>query len=415
VKTLILSNSDLEGGAAKAAYRLHKGLGAAGVDSYMLVQQKTSTDLQVLAPHGKLARGMSSLRPTLDLIPLYLAGKAEKKISPAWLPDDLSRRARTQGADVVNLHAIRKGSMRLESLRVLPTPLVWTLHDMWAFTGGCHYDLGCGRYQQRCGACPVLDSHKENDLSRWIWSRKARTWRALDFTVVCPSRWLANCAATSSLFHQRRIHVIPNGLDTQRYRPTERGFARDWFGLPAEKKIVLFGAANVLSNPLKGFDLLAKALALFAGTSLAQQIELAVVGAEPGTLWPDLPFRVHGLGCLHDDLSMALAYNAADVFVAPSLQDNLPLTVMEALSCGLPCVAFNIGGMPDMIRSMQNGYLATLYDVEDLTRGIAWVLEDKDRHVQLASTARRLAVEEFSLEIQAQRYLDLFQELIEKK
>jgi glycosyltransferase involved in cell wall biosynthesis len=286
---------------------------------------------------------------------------------------------------------------------------------MWAFTGGCHYDLGCGRYQQDCGNCPVLDSHRENDLSRWIWKRKARAWQSLDFTVVCPSRWLADCAAHSSLFHEKKIRVIPYGIDTQRYRLTDRRYARDLFGLPPEKKIVLFVAVSPLSNTLKGYDLLIKALNAFSGTPLEQEFELAVVGAEPGTNWPSLPFRIHNLGRLHDDLSMALAYNVADLFVAPSIQDNLPLTVLEALACGLPCVTFNVGGMPDMIRPMQNGYLAKPYDVEELARGIAWVLEDEDRHAKLAFTARQIAMDQFSLAVQAQRYIDLFQELIAEK
>jgi glycosyltransferase involved in cell wall biosynthesis len=227
---------------------------------------------------------------------------------------------------------------------------------MWAFTGGCHYNQECDRYINCCGACPQLHSNKNWDISRWVWQRKAKAWQNLNLTIVTPSQWLAKCAISSSILQNQKIKVIPYGLETQTYKPIERHLARKILNLPNNKQLILFGAMNATSDLRKGFHLLQLALKSLRQAVCAEQFELVVFGASRPANEVDLSFKTHYLGRLSDDISLSLIYSSADVFVAPSIQDNLPNTVMESLACGTPCVAFNIGGMPEMIEHQKNGY-----------------------------------------------------------
>jgi glycosyltransferase involved in cell wall biosynthesis len=415
MKPLLLSTVDSQGGAARAGYRLYEGLRRIGVDAQMLVQVKHSDDNSIFAPASKWERAIAQIKPYLDHIPLQLYPQRLKAVfSCEWLPDSVQPAISKLQPDVVNLHWICDGFLQIQTLSRIKQPLVWTLHDMWAFTGGCHYSQECKRYQTFCGACPQLQSPHEWDISHWTWQRKARAWKHLNLTVVTPSHWLAECAQSSALFHNYPVAVIPNGLDLARYRPFDRRMARDLLNLPQDKQLVLFGAINATRDLRKGFHLLLPALERLSQMATADQLELLVFGASgPHDLIP-LDLKIRYLGRLNDDLSLALAYSAADVFVAPSMQENLSNTVLEAIACGTPCVAFKIGGMPDMIEHQVNGYLVQPFEPEDLARGIHWILADHDRHQILSTAARQKAEQEFDANLQAQRYLDLFNTVVSK-
>jgi glycosyltransferase involved in cell wall biosynthesis len=414
LKVLLLSIGDSGGGAARASYRLHVGLQNVGVFSRMMVQTKLTEDLTVLEPRGKVFKGIALLRPTLNALPLRVYPQSDfKTYSLQWLPECVSNSASKLELDLLNLHWVCDGFLKIETLPYFKCPLVWTLHDMWPFTGGCHYSGDCDRYTEHCGCCPQLGSSKAFDLSAWVWHRKAKNFSSLNLTLVTPSRWLANCAQSSSLFRGRRIEVIPNGLDLQIYKPIDSRMARQILNLPQDKKLILFGAVRATSDRRKGFHLLQPALHQLRQITQHDNIQLVIMGAPAPPQPLDLGFETHYLGTLRDDYSLALAYAAADVFVAPSVQDNLPNTVLEAIACGIPCVAFDIGGMPDLIKHKQNGYLALPYETEDFARGINWVLGDRDRWQKLSEASRSKAEQEFSLTLQASRYRDLFQEIVE--
>lgn len=413
MKVVLVNDSDIEGGAARAAYRLHQGLQRISVVSQMLVQAKMSDDIAVITQKNRLSKEFSKLRPTLNNLPLQFYPERERIIfSSQWLSDSICSQLAQLSSDIINLHWVCGGYLQIETLSKLNKPLVWTLHDMWAFTGGCHYSKDCDRYMDACGACPQLYSTKSWDLSRWVWWRKANAWKALNLTIVTPSSWLAKCASFSSLFKDLPVKVIPNGLDTQRYKPINRRLAREILNLPQDKQLILFGALSATSDPRKGFHLLQPALQSLSKSGWQDQLDVVIFGSSQPINQPDLGLKSHYLGKLSDDISLALLYAAADVFVSPSIQDNLPNTVLEAISCGTPCVAFNIGGMPDIIEHQQNGYLAQSYQIEDLARGIVWVLDNRERHQKLCDRARQKAEQEFTLEIQARRYLSLFTEII---
>jgi len=416
VNILILSTSDIKGGAARATYRLHQGFQRIEVPSQMLVQTKYSDDRKVIGSPASSGIGkvIAGARLSLDPLPLKLYPKRDRSYySLQWLPDNIASKVAHLEPDVVNLHWINAGYLQIETLAKLNKPLVWTLHDMWAFTGGCHYNQECDKYTASCGACPQLGSSKDWDLSRWVWQRKAKAWKHLNLTIVTPSSWLAKCASSSSLFKDLRVEIIPYGLDTEKYRPIERQVARELLRLPQDKQLVLFGSLKATSDKRKGFHLLQPALQELSQTGWQDKLELVIFGASRPENPPELGFKTHYLGTLSDDLSLSLVYSAADVFVLPSLEDNLPNTVMEAISCGTPCVAFKIGGMPDMIEHEQNGYLAEPYQIDDLVQGIIWTLENEERHQKLSHRAREKAEREFALEIQARRYLSLFTKILE--
>lgn len=413
MKPLLISTSD-RGGSGMAAYRVHRGLQQSAIPSQMLVQTKLSDDPDVLESDDNYDKAIAKLRinERVNALPLQRYRQRDRAIfSTQWFPDTIAAKVKQINPDIVNLHWICKGFVRIETLAQFNCPVVWTFHDMWAFTGGCHYSGECDRYVGSCGACPQLNSSRENDLSRWVWRRKTKAWKNLNLTVVTPSQWMAKCARSSALFQNTPVEVIPNGLNTDIYKPLDRRIARSRLNLPEDKQLILFGARDA-GDPRKGFPLLQSALKHLEKSGWHDRLELAIFGTAKSLQQFDLGFKYHLLGRLNDEISLALLYAAADVFVASSLQDNLPNTVVEALACGTPSVAFDIGGLPDIIDHQDNGYLARPYKSEDLARGIAWVLEDPQRHQHLRDRARQKAEKEFTMAVQAKRYADLFTRLV---
>lgn len=412
MQILHLSTSDVEHGAARAAYRLHQGLKQIKVNSQMLVRAKFTIDRSVIAEQSFLTK----LGPPLGNFPLRFYSQRNKKLfSVQWLNDAIAERVIQLNPDVVNLHWICNGFMQIETLAKISKPLVWTLHDMWPFTGGCHYTESCDRYETKCGSCPQLNSNRAGDLSQWVWRRKAKSWQNLNLTIVSPSRWLAKQAQSSSVFKSCPIQVIPHGLDLDKYKPVSQITARELLDLPLDKKLILFGASpGTTADPRKGLQFLEPAIARLRQQANSQDIELVIFGAIEPTKPVNLNFPVHYLGQFHDDISLALVYSAADVMVAPSMQEAFGQTASESLSCGTPVVAFDTTGLKDIVDHQVNGYLARPFVVEDLAEGIAWILAKSDRTSQLRHQARLKAEQAFSLELQAKRYLALYEQLIEQ-
>lgn len=415
MNVLLLSISDGSGGAARSAYRLHQGLKAQGIPSQMLVQIKTGDDQNVLSPRSKIAKGLARVRPACDRLPLQLYRQREPTVfSCNWQPDRLDTTVTALKPDIVHLHWIGDGYVSIETLGRIRQPLVWTLHDMWPFTGGCHYSQDCDRYLKSCGHCPQLGSTTKCDLSRWIWQRKARHFQQLNLRLVAPSQWLADCAKASSLFQQVPVTVIPNGLDLQCYKPIPSELARQILNLPSQRLLILFGAINSTTDQRKGFDLLTAALQTLSETTWDIPVEVVIFGASHLPPGVTLNYPVHCLGKLYDDWSLSLVYAAADVMVVPSRQEAFGQTASEALACGTPVVTFNSTGLRDVIDHQQTGYLAQPDSSRDLAQGIAWVLDNPARHHQLRQQARQKAEQAFSHTLQAQRYQALYADLLSR-
>lgn len=409
---LLINTSDIQGGAARAAYRLHQGLQQIDIKSKMLVHKKSSNDTSVTGPKATIKGPRGSVWNTkavvcylLDRLPLiYYNYRDFHQIdwSPQWLPNSIHKEVNRIDPDAVHFHWICKGFIPVQEVSKIKQPLFWTFHDMWAFTGGCHYNGTCDGYKYECGECPQLGSDKKSDLSNRIWKRKKEYWYDLDFTVVAPSHWMADCVRSSSLLKHKRIEVIPNGLDLQKFQPVAKEEARKALNLPLDKNLILFGAMNSTQDKRKGFHYLKSAISMLPDDL---DFEAIIFGNSSNGDQLDVP--VNYMGRLPDNM-LNLVYSAADVFVAPSIQENLPNTIMEALACGTPSVAFDIGGIPDLIKHKENGYLAKPFDAEDLAKGIEWVVEGDQRKKQLGEASRKHVENNFALELVARRYADLY-------
>ena len=413
MKVLHISTFDTAGGAAIAAYRLHRGLQNISVDSQMLVRAKFSDDKAVVMPKTDLGKSTARLRANLDSLPLRFYHDVDyHAFSPQWVLDGIASQVAQLTPNVINLHWVCNGYLQIETIPKLKKPLVWTLHDMWPFTGGCHYSEECDRHTNSCGACPQLKSNRDWDLSRFVWQRKVKAWKDLNLTIVGPSHWLAQCARKSFLFQDLRVDVIPHGLDTERYKPINKKVAREIFNLPQDKQLVLFGALSATQDRRKGFDLLQLALQKLGQSQWKEKIELVVFGSSQPESSIDLGFNVHYLSRLKDDTSLALVYSSADVMIVPSVQEAFGQTASESLACGTPVVAFDGTGLSDIVEHQRNGYLVKPFNIEDLAQGVVWVLENNERHQKLCKRAREKAEQEFSLELQAHRYLSLYSEIV---
>jgi len=412
MKPLLLNTFDANGGAAIATYRLHQGLRNIGVDSELLVQTKSTSDPHVLQAKN-WHPALMQLAPNLDKFPLrFYKNYRHRPFSPAIFPEQLAGQIKAIDPDIVHLFWVTAGFLKPETLAKLNKPIVWTLHDMWAFTGGCHYDEECGRYQQNCGMCPLLGSEKAEDLSRRLWQRKLEAWKHVPITVVATSKWLANCAQASSLFSHQRIEVLPNGLDMDKYKPIDKAAARQAFNLPQDKKLILVSAFGVVDDPRKGLHFLMPALEQLSQDARGKNVELVVLGAGSSAKPANLNMHIHYINRLHDEISQVLLYSAVDVLVAPSMQENLANTVVEAMACGAPVVAFDIGGMPDMITHQKSGYLAKPFEVGDLANGISFVLNNDVLYPQLSQTARESAVNQYAVSKVAASYQNLYQDIL---
>jgi glycosyltransferase involved in cell wall biosynthesis len=406
---LLLNTYDLKGGAAKATWRLFKGLENSGIKVQMLVQNKVSADPQVMAAPGKFHGAMNVLRPYIDFaIPLV---QTRKRIlfSTNLLPDSIVDQVNALKPDLVHLNWIAGGFIRIESLAKIKQPIIWTFQDLWAATGGCHYPVECLGYVKNCGCCPVLHSKQENDLSRKTFLRKEATYRQIEnLTVITPSRWLAGCVSNSALFGNRPVKVVPNMLDTAVFKPYEKSEARRHFGFSQQKKLILFGAVRAAKNELKGFKNLLEAMKLVH----QPDIELIVFGSSYSDLVKTVDIPVRFLGFMPDETEIAMLNSAADVVAVPSLQEVFGQTASEALACGVPVVAFAATGLLDIVEHKRTGYLAEPFLSEDLAEGIRWILEDPERHAELSRNARQAAVERFDIGKTVQQVIEIYEEVL---
>lgn len=407
VDILFVNTYQKNGGAARAAYRTFCGIRELFAGARYLSLIREDLDPGVFGLFNTSVRGAIAQRfLKRDQLPLRsYPNKSNSFFSPAAYSNPMRIRLSRFRPKLAHLHWVGHGLLQVEEIAGLNCPVVWTLHDTWAFTGGCHYPGECRAYTQQCGNCPQLGSTSSEDLSRRLMLRKARAFATLDLTVVTPSRWLAEMASRSSLFSGRRIEVIPNGLDTDAFKPIDRNAAREYFGISGDHPVVLFGT-HWLSDPRKGGDLLCEALA-----RLGMRCTLLTFGEgrlefEPGPL-----VMVRSVGSISDNASLALAYSAANAFLCPSREDNLPNTVAEALACGTPCVAFSINGLPDMIEHQKTGWLAKPFDPADLAAGIKWVTTHPDPE-NLRYAARQKAISEYSLPVMTARYSKLYAEIL---
>lgn len=409
MKVCLLNTYEHDGGAARACTRLYDGLLKYGIDTSLLVREKSSDSISVKTSGTRYG---GWLRSMVDEFLLYrYPSRVKHNFSPALASAAGISQAMKFDPDVLHLHWIPKGFVCIDDLQGVSVPIVWTMHDSWPFTGGCHLPGNCMKYEDSCGACPVLGSQRHDDLSKKVWKSKAKHYPLNRMTMIAPSQWLAGQARRSSLLHGCKVEVIPNGLDTGFYAPGNQRKARSALNLPFQRKIILFGGKSVLSDPNKGADLLWKALDMLP-IELKQQSLVVVFGEEHNNRNNPTDLEVVNYGVVNDESKIVELYRAADILVMTSLQENLPNMILEGMSCGLPCVAFAVGGITEQIHHRRNGCLVEHFDVYSMSSELGWLLSAGDQLSQLGAMAREDAVNRYSLEKVARQHLALYEQII---
>lgn len=408
------------GGAGRACLRLNNALCKAGIHSELWVNY--SFEKKALTQNfssGFIPRALTAA----GILTEQIVGKIFQKPVPVpfsfpVVGKDISGHMALTNADIIHLHWVNHAFLRpadIARLAKLNKPVVWTFHDSNAFTGGCHVRYTCNHYQNECGNCPVLKNAGPNDWSHKIWLSKQKAYQDLGFSIVAPSNWMAQSVKQSKLLAMRDVTVIPNTLDTNVFKSYFKPEARKALNLPPDKFILMSGFMPSRKDLHKGTRYLLEAINLLITKKNIpkEKMELVIFGNRDESNVPDFTVKATFLRTIKNDEQLAKCYSAANVFLAPSLEDNLPNTVMESLACGTPVVGFNTGGIPDMVKHLENGYVAAYCSSADLANGVKWIYDHPEKEL-LSQKARETILEFFSEDVIARQHIKLYERLINR-
>ncbi len=411
MRVLIVSTYEKTGGAAVAAGRLMAALINNGEKAKMLVSRKETEGITVLE------RKRNPWWERLAIFAhLHFSRKHLFEVDIASSGVDITSMREFKEADVIHLHWINQGMLSIGNIKKIldsGKPVVWTMHDAWPATAICHYTRGCERFKSHCCRCPLLPGGgSDNDLASKVWKRKHRVLANRLIQFVACSNWLASEAKKSALLEGQSITSIPNPIDTHVFCPKDKTAARRSLQLPENKRIVLFVSQKV-TDKRKGMEYFVEAVRLLAEKypEMKDNTGIAILGGHSEEVAEQLALPVYPLGYISDEHLIVNAYNAADIFVSPSLEDNLPNTIMEAMACGVPCVGFKVGGIPEMIDNGKNGYVAAMRDAEDLAKGMRWTLCEADRKALSDAALHKVSLC-YSQHSVALKYIEVYNQAI---
>ena len=417
MRVLIVNTSERTGGAAVAAGRLLEALINNGVKAKMLVRDKDTDRLTVCGLSSKWCTQWNFLWERFVIwLHLYFQREHLFEIDIANSGVDITSLPEFQEADVIHLHWVNQGMLSLKNIRqILATgkPVVWTMHDIWPATAVCHYARGCEAFYTECRRCPLLSG--PFDLASQVWKRKQHMLAGQRITYVACSKWLSDEARKSALLNGQVVTNIPNPIDTHVFCPHDKHTVRQSLGLPTDKRIILFVSQRV-TDPRKGMSYFVEAVQQLVAQhpEMRQNTIVAILGGHAEDVASQLALPAHSLGYVSTSQRIVEVYNSADVFVLPSLEDNLPNTLMEAMACGVPCVGFQVGGIPEMIDHLQNGYVARFRDVADLADGIRYVLDAAD-YTLLSKQCVQKVAHCYSQQSVANRYIEVYEAALQPK
>ena len=415
MRVLIINTSDRMGGAAIAAYRLMDALKNNGIKTKMLVRDKQSDQISVVELKKSWWRVWQFI---WERIVIWKENHFKKHnlfaVDIANTGTDITNLPEFTQADVIHLHWINQGMLSLNDIkRIISSgkPIVWTMHDMWSFTGICHYAGECNKYTSQCYNCPILYKGGKKDLSFQTFLKKEKIYQDSKITFVACSQWLENMAKKSHLIQGKTITSVPNAINTNLFKPRDKNKAREKCRLPLEKKLLLFGSVKI-SDKRKGIDYLLESCNILSSSypDFCKELGVVVVGKDAEQYASLFPFPIYPMNYVNNEKELVDIYNAVDIYVTPSLQDNLPHTIMEAMACGVPCVGFNVGGIPEMIDHLHNGYVAEYKSSEDLANGIHWTLTEGE-YETLSEEACRKVMTCYSEGAIAKRYIEVYNKI----
>ena len=419
MRVLIINTSERMGGAAIAAGRLMDALRNNGIQAKMLVRDKQTDRVTVIGLKKSLWKIWQFI---WERIVIWKANHFKKhnlfEVDIANTGTNVISLPELSQADVIHLHWINQGMLSLKDIRRIiesGKPIVWTMHDMWPFTGICHYAGDCDKYTTHCENCPILYKGNKKDLSFHTFQQKKRMLEGSHIHFVSCSQWLGNMAKRSKLIGNHSIVSIPNAINTNLFKPRDKQAARHKLGLPMDKQLLLFGSMKT-TDKRKGIDYLVNACELLAKShpDFCKQLGVVILGKESNLYESLFPFPIYSMNYVNSEKELADIYNAVDLYVTPSLQDNLPNTIMEAMACGIPCVGFNVGGIPEMIDHLHNGYVADYKSAEDFANGIHWALSEGE-YESLSQEAHRKVLTSYSESAVAKRYIEIYNKIMGNK
>ena len=421
VKVVHLNTYDGNGGAGRACLRLNDALQANGVNAKTIAYYKFGNNPKIETFSKGIfakARALFNILAERYLVKFY-AKALKTPFSLQWFGQSIVNHPELKDADIIHLHWINHGFLTpkfLAELDLLDKPIVWTFHDSNAFTGGCHVRYSCENFHQQCGNCPLLRKSNAHDISHKNWIRKQQAYAKLNFHIVAPSQWMANSVKQSSLLGIRNVSVIPNTIEIDVFKPYVKAEAKKILKIPAHHFVLMSGFMPSKNDKHKGTGYLIAALnELAARPEIPNElITLVIFGNKDEKNMPNFPFKTIFLGTIDKDEHLAKCYAAADAFITPSLEDNLPNTVMESLACATPVIAFKTGGIPDMVKHLENGYLANYQSAADLANGIEWLFLHENKEA-IQKEARGTILKRFAPDVVAAQHLELYQKLTTPK
>ena len=417
MRILIVNTSEKNGGAAVAANRLMEALNSNGEDAKMLVRDKQTDDKRVVALRRSRLHWWRFLWERWCIfLHLHLSRQRLFELDIANTGTDITTLPEFKAADIIHLSWINQAMLSLADIKKIVNsgkPVVWTMHDIWPATAICHYARGCKQFHTACHHCPLLPrGGRNNDLSARVWRKKVAILQDKSILFVACSKWLEGQAKQSALLKNQIVTSIPNPIDTRIFCKQDKKQARRAFGLPENKQLILFVSQRV-TDERKGVNYFIEALQQFVTEhpAMKQNTGVVILGGHSAEVAARLPIPAYALGYVSDAEKIASVYNSADLFVLPSLEDNLPNTIMEAMACGIPCVGYRVGGIPEEIDHLKNGYVAAYKDVNDLARGIYWVLNEAEYDV-LSTQAIEKVISCYSQKAVSLRYIEVYNQAL---
>ena len=415
MRVLIINTSERIGGAAIAANRLMEALKNNGIKAKMLVRDKQTDQISVV----ELKKSWWKVWQFIwERVVIWQANHFKKHnlfaVDIANTGTNITVLPEFTQADVIHLHWINQGMLSLTDIRRIiqsGKPIVWTMHDMWPFTGICHYAGDCDKYATQCHNCPQLYKGSRKDIAYRTFQKKKKLFEGAQITFVACSRWLESLAKKSDLIKGQTITNIPNAINTNLFKPRDKKQAREKCHLPQDKKLLLFGSVKI-TDKRKGIDYLVSACKQIASSypDFSKELGVVVFGNQAEQYTSLFPFPIYPMNYVSNEKELVDIYNAVDLYVTPSLQDNLPNTIVEAMACGIPCIGFNVGGIPQMIDHLHNGYVAEYQCSKDLANGIHWALTEGE-YESLSEEACRKAVSSYSESTIAKKYVEIYNKI----
>lgn len=409
MKILLISTTDVLGGAARGTYRLHEGLLRAGIDSHILTMYKISADKKVHEVDALMPRIWNKVAALIEdkIFSLNTLSTFFCPWSMQVLPRAITKKIKQINPDIVHVNGV-KGFFPIKAFNRINKPIVWTFVDMWPLTGGCHYSGGCEKFKDGCYDCHYLKKSKIFDITKYTWKLKKRTFKNLPIHIACISKWLLDGANASKIFSEATKNLVHYGIDHEVYRPHDKRIAKNILNLDVNKTYILYGADGGIKNPRKGFEYVRDSL-VGLPEEIKENISLLIFGEDKNLTVDEFDIPVVSLGVLSDDITLAIAYSAANVMMVPSLQEGFGQTALEAMSCGTPVIAFEETGVCDIITHKHNGYIAKYKDIPDLINGLKWLLS---LNKEVSDLCRAEVLKEYTLDAQSKRYISIYSKIL---